>query len=74
MVRLRGRWVRADPKALARVLERRRVEAGEALAAALGGTLTVGGEAIEVELEGPLADLAARLAAMDPERRAGAAG
>ncbi len=70
MVRLRGRWVRADPKALARVLERRRVEAGEAVAAALGGTLTVGGEAIEVELEGPLADLAARLAAMDPERRA----
>ena len=68
MVRLRGRWVRADPKALARVLERRRVEAGEALAAALGGTLTVGGEAIDVELEGPLADLANRLAAMDPER------
>ncbi len=46
------------------------MEAGEALAAALGGTLTVGGEAIEVDLEGPLADLAARLAAMDLERSA----
>ena len=68
MVRLRGRWVRADPRALARVLERRRVAAGEALAAALGGTLTVDGQTLEVELEGPLRDLADRLAAMDPER------
>ena len=68
MVRLRGRWVRADPRALARVLERRRVAAGEALAAALGGTLTVDGQSLDVELEGPLRDLANRLAAMDPAR------
>ena len=66
MVRLRGRWVRADPRALARVLERRRVAAGEALAAALGGTLTVDGQTLEVELEGPLRDLADRLRGHGP--------
>jgi SNF2 family DNA or RNA helicase len=68
IVRLRGRWVRADATALARVLERRRIGAGEALAAALDGTLTVDGQEIDVELEGPLGRLAERLGALDPNR------
>ena len=66
VVRLRGRWVRADPERLARLRQRRRLSAGEVLAASLGGELVVDGETLEVELEGPLAGLTERLAAFDP--------
>ena len=66
VVRLRGRWVRADPERLARLRQRRRLSAGEVLAASLGGELVVDGETLEVELEGPLAGLSGRLAAFDP--------
>ncbi|MBL8778632.1 MAG: DEAD/DEAH box helicase [Acidimicrobiales bacterium] len=66
VVRLRGRWVRADPERLARLRQRRRLSAGEVLAASLGAELVIDGEALEVELEGPLAGLTERLAAFDP--------
>jgi hypothetical protein len=63
LLRLRGRWVRADPELLARIRARRpgKVAAGEVLAAALGGTLRVGDEEVAARVEGPLAELACRL-------------
>jgi hypothetical protein len=54
MVRMRGRWVRADPEQLRRLAERRAIRTGDVLAAALSGSLTVDGEAVEAEIEGPL--------------------
>ncbi len=65
VVRLRGRWVRADPARLKRLEERRDVPVGDVLSAALSGTLTVDGDIVEAELEGPLVDLASRLATID---------
>ncbi|NLD76585.1 MAG: DEAD/DEAH box helicase [Acidimicrobiales bacterium] len=64
VVRLRGRWVKADPDRLARVRKRRDVSAGEALAAAISGELVVDGETIDAEVDGPLAELADRLATL----------
>ena len=61
VIRLRGRWVRADPERLARLRQRKQVTAGAALAAALGGPLLVDGEAVDARVEGPLATLATRL-------------
>ena len=61
VVRLRGRWVRADPAKLARLQQRRKVTAGEALAAALSGELLVDGEEVAAEVQGPLALLGERL-------------
>mgnify|MGYP003938820827 CR=1 FL=1 len=61
VVRLRGRWVRADPERLGRVRSRTSVSAGAALAAALGGDLQVDGETVDAEVVGPIADLADRL-------------
>ncbi len=63
IVRVRGRWVRADPERLARLRERRRLGAGAALAAALGGTAQVNGDTVAVDVTGPIADLADRLVA-----------
>jgi len=68
VIRLRGRWVRADPKRLTRLQKRHKVSAGAALAAALGGDLVVDGEAISATVEGPIADLAGRLKAVDEQR------
>ena len=66
VVRLRGRWVKADPELLARLRNRRaRSLSGiEALGTLLAGTVDVDGEAVAVEAEGPLADLADRLKAV----------
>ncbi|MFP3914418.1 MAG: DEAD/DEAH box helicase, partial [Actinomycetota bacterium] len=61
LVRLRGRWVSADPERLARLRDRRQIRAGQALAAALGGELVVDGETVEAEVGGPVAELAGRL-------------
>ena len=63
LVRLRGRWVRADPALLRRVLERgpERIPAGEALGAALAGTMRIGDEEVAARGQGSLADLAERL-------------
>ena len=71
MVRLRGRWVRADPAQLRRLAERRAVRTGDVLAAALSGTLTVDGEAVDAVIEGPLVELAARLGDLGGRRSAG---
>ncbi len=65
MVRLRGRWVRADPDQLAKLKERREVRTGDALAAALTGNLLVDGDSVEAEIHGPLAELASRLGSLD---------
>ncbi len=66
LVRLRGRWVAADPALLERLKARRqqRLTAAEALGALLAGTVDLDGEAVAVVAEGPLADLAERLSAL----------
>ena len=65
LIRLRGRWVRADPTLLDRLRTRSQLRAGDALAAALAGTLVVDGEQVGVDVEdGPLASLAERLRAV----------
>lgn len=62
LVRLRGQWVRADPQLLARVRGRtRKLEAGEALAAALTGELELDGERIEFAAPPALGGLATRI-------------
>jgi superfamily II DNA or RNA helicase len=68
IVRLRGRYVVADPALLERLRRRRTrtVAAGQVLAALLGGGLAVEGEVVPIRVEGPLAALAGRLSsAMD---------
>lgn len=62
IVKMRGRWVRADPERLRKLNERRPVAAGELLSAALAGSLTVDGVEVDAEIEdGPLLTLAERL-------------
>ncbi|MBI2709088.1 MAG: DEAD/DEAH box helicase [Actinobacteria bacterium] len=66
LVRLRGRWVLADPTLLERLRRKpRRLTAADGLAAALAGSLDVGDELVAVVAEGPLADLSERLRAQD---------
>jgi superfamily II DNA or RNA helicase len=66
LVRLRGRWVAADPALLERLKARRRqrLTAAEALGTLLAGTIDIDGEPFAVVAEGPLAELAGRLGAM----------
>ena len=66
LVRLRGRWVAADPALLERLKARRRqrLTAAEALGTLLAGTVDLDGEAVAVVAEGELAALADRLAAI----------
>ncbi len=62
LVRLRGQWVRVDPQLLARVRGRtRKLDAGEALAAALTGELELDGERVEFAAPPALGDLASRI-------------
>ncbi|CAA9264979.1 MAG: Helicase, SNF2/RAD54 family [uncultured Acidimicrobiales bacterium] len=64
LVRLRGRWVVADPALVEQVRQRRArtLSQGEALAAALVGRMEAGdGTSVEVRAEGSVADLVARL-------------
>ncbi|WP_086676617.1 DEAD/DEAH box helicase [Amycolatopsis pretoriensis] len=62
LVRLRGQWVRVDPQLLARVRSRtRKLEAGEALAAALTGELELDGERVEFTAPPVLGDLVFRI-------------
>jgi superfamily II DNA or RNA helicase len=68
VVRLRGQWVRADPERLRRLSERTPISAGDVLSAALSGTVTVGGEAVEAEVDAPLRQLAERLRSIDTVR------
>ena len=66
LVRLRGRWVAADPALLERLKARRRqrLTAAEALGTLLAGTVDLDGEPVAVVAEGPMAELAERLAAI----------
>ncbi|MEU5263210.1 DEAD/DEAH box helicase [Amycolatopsis sp. NPDC021455] len=62
LVRLRGQWVRVDPELLARVRGRtRKLDAGEALAAALTGELELDGERVEFAAPPVLGGLAERI-------------
>ncbi|MGH9243381.1 MAG: DEAD/DEAH box helicase [Acidimicrobiales bacterium] len=62
LVKLRGRWVLADPALAARLRRRPRpLRSIDALAAALTGTVDVDDDPVEVVVEGPLAMLAERL-------------
>jgi SNF2 family DNA or RNA helicase len=62
LVRLRGQWVRVDPQLLARVRGRtRKLDAGEALAAALTGELDLDGERVEFAAPPALGGLASRI-------------
>jgi len=61
LVRLRGEWVVVDPAVAAKLRRRDRLSATDTLAAALGGTVTIDGEPVEVTVGGAAADLAERL-------------
>ena len=64
LIRLRGRWVILDPAILERLRRapRTRMRMPEALGAVLAGSAEIDGETVTVVAEGPLADLAARVA------------
>ena len=66
LIRLRGRWVILDPALLDRLRRppRTRMRATEALGAVLAGEAEIDGETVKVTAEGPLADLAARIASL----------
>jgi SNF2 domain-containing protein/helicase-like protein/SNF2 helicase protein len=68
LVQLRGRWVRTDPGLRSRLARRRhRLQAGEALAAALTGTVDADGQIVAVRSAGALAAIADRVRALtDP--------
>ena len=64
LIRLRGRWVMLDPALLERLRRppRTRMRVSEALGAVLAGSAEIDGETVPVAAEGPLADLAAKVA------------
>ena len=64
LIRLRGRWVMLDPLLLDRLRRppRTRMRVSEALGAVLAGSAEIDGETVTVAAEGPLADLAAKVA------------
>jgi hypothetical protein len=64
LIRLRDRWVLLDPALLDRLRRppRTRMRGAEALGAVLAGSAEVDGETVTVVAEGPLAELAARIA------------
>jgi len=66
LIRLRGRWVLLDPALLDRLRRppRTRMRVSEALGAVLAGTADIDGEMVTVVADGPLADLAARVAGL----------
>ncbi len=66
LIRLRGRWVMLDPALLSRLRRppRTRIRLSEALGAVLAGSAEIDGETVTVVAEGPLADLAARVAGL----------
>lgn len=69
VIRLRGQWVRVDAEEVERLNQKRSVGASTALAAALGGTVSLDGGAddggYDIEVEGPLATLGERLRDLD---------
>ncbi|MEV4597361.1 DEAD/DEAH box helicase [Amycolatopsis sp. NPDC049253] len=69
LVRLRGQWVKLDPRLLARMRAKRnrKLTGAEALAAALTGELELDGETVEFAAQPALAGLVERLKERDPE-------
>jgi hypothetical protein len=63
LVRLRGGWVLVDPTVTAKIGRRDQLSATDTLAAALGGTVTIDDEPVEITVGGAAADLADRLRA-----------
>ena len=63
LVRLRGSWVVVDPNLVAKLGRRDSLSATDTLAAALGGTITIDGDPVEITVGGAAADLAERLRA-----------
>jgi len=63
LVRLRGSWVVVDPTVVAKLGRRDQLSATDTLAAALGGTVTIDDEPVEITVGGAAADLADRLRA-----------
>ncbi len=59
IVRLRGSFVRVDQRLAGRL--RRRLTAAEALGAALGGSIVIDGETVDLDVTGPFADLVERV-------------
>jgi superfamily II DNA or RNA helicase len=66
LIRLRGRWVMLDPALLDRLRRppRTRMRVAEALGAVLAGSAEIDGETVTVVAEGPLADLADKIAGL----------
>ena len=64
LIRLRGRWVILDPALLGRLRRppQTRMRMSEALGAVLAGSAEIDGETVTVTAEGPLGDLATRVA------------
>lgn len=65
VIRLRGQWVRLDASSIRRLEERQSVGASNAVAAAMGAPINVGGEYHTVDVVGPLAELGDRLRLLD---------
>ena len=61
LVKVNDEWVVVDPGVVAKLARREQMSAADALAAALGGKALVDDELVDVEVAGPIADLAARL-------------
>jgi hypothetical protein len=61
LVQLRGQWVVVDPRVVAKLGRRESISGAEAVTAALSGSAVLDGDVVEVDVEGPAADLASRL-------------
>ncbi len=61
LVRLRGSWVVVDPSVVAKLGRRDKLSATDTLAAALGGTVTIEDEPVEITVGGAAAEFADRL-------------
>ena len=61
VVKLRGEWVVVDAAVISRIGRRDTLRASDALAAALGGFVSFDGQFVEVDVAGPIADLAERV-------------
>ncbi|MFN8050895.1 MAG: DEAD/DEAH box helicase [Acidimicrobiales bacterium] len=61
LVKVRDEWVVVDPTVVAKLARRDRLTSADALSAALGGSVTVDDEVVDVVVHGPISRLADRL-------------
>lgn len=61
LVKLRDEWVLVDSSILSKIGTRESLRAADALSAALSGLISFDGEFVEVDVAGPIADLADRV-------------